>query len=93
MIHDWRNDHDGALPHGRLYDADTGEEVDNVFWWDTETGDYEYFVMNDKGLAHLDPVTDELVTARGNRRLRFEPFDGEPNLPTVVGASLEGRGP
>jgi hypothetical protein len=85
MIFDCR-DEPRSVPRGRLYDQDTGEEVTKVFWWDTETGEYERFATDAGGLCYVVPGTNEVATERSRRRLRFVPFNGEPNLPVTAEA-------
>lgn len=82
MIYDCQKDN--TLPNGKVYDADTGEHLRYVFRYDDETGEYWYYVRDDKGIFQVDPVTKDVVTARGQRRkLKFVPFDENGNADFV----------
>ena len=81
MIYDAR---DGKPPqgYGRVYDADTGEDLGRVYRYDDETGDYWRYVTDDKGRVQVDGL-DQPMTEHGRCRLKFVPFDENGHAPFV----------
>lgn len=71
--YDWSSS--GSFPPGfdptaevRVVNLDTGNEL-TVIWCDTDTGEYESFVLNEHGGIRFDPATGHAISKRDNARL------------------------
>jgi len=80
MIYNCRIDR--SLPRGILYNADTGERIPLVYFFDCEAGIYSSYVPDANGKPQLDPDDPTgLRTGGGCCNLKFVPFDENGQAP------------
>jgi hypothetical protein len=73
-----------AIPPGRIIDLDTGLRIPDVFFFDTDTGEFERYARDERGRLFYDAQTGGLATVKGRGRIAFVPFD-KADVPVVVG--------
>jgi hypothetical protein len=60
-------------PFGTVYDLDTGAPIKGCFFFDDETGEWERYVLDDKGHPQRNAARTQLLTEKGRGRIRFVP--------------------
>jgi hypothetical protein len=77
---------DENYPLGTVYDLDTGEPIKGCFFFDDETGEWERYVLDDKGRPQRSTAS-QILTEKGRGRIRFVPKGEEfcPDPAVIVG--------
>lgn len=75
MRYDWRLEASPQEPRlARVYRNDTSEEMLDVEWLDTETGEFSQILRDKDGLCYRDAVTDGLARRTGKVKAGFKIF-------------------
>lgn len=84
MILDWRAN--PALPHARCFDAETGDRVHQVRWYDTATHELARLATDEAGVVLLGP-DGHLSAVYERRRLVLEWFPDAGETVPDLGAA------